>query len=220
MQICFLYIEINPVSMICKDLVAWVKKIRLTKEVAISKNCRFLFKFSDENNIAKLVVDMWGNCSTRLCQLTFPELNTFQIFLFHLYCRKSVNSLLNYTQNKLSKFLATFSINLWIFDLECHGQAPLKIVFVKFGNVFMKFRKLKSLHLENKKLDCHKNLVFSQHQSFPVLWVSDWHHQIGIREIVQLNSNKHVFQKQPFISVLQKSWILTGKELHQIKLQR
>ena len=39
MQTCFLCREINHVSVICKDLVAWVKKIRLTKEVAISKNC-------------------------------------------------------------------------------------------------------------------------------------------------------------------------------------
>ena len=38
-----LSLYINLVSMICKDLVAGVKKIRLTKEVAISKNCRFLF---------------------------------------------------------------------------------------------------------------------------------------------------------------------------------
>ena len=34
---------------------------------------------------------------------------------------------------------------------------------------------------------------------------SDWLHQIGIREFVQLNSIKHCLQKQPFISVLQKS---------------
>ena len=30
-----------------------------------------------------------------------------------------------------------------------------------------------------------------------------WRHQIGIREIVQMNSSKHGFQKQPFINVLQ-----------------
>ena len=93
MQTCFLYIEINHVSVICEDLVAWVKKIRLTKDITISKNCRLSFNFSDENNIAKLVVDMWGNCSNRLCQSTFC-----------FYFRKSVNSLLNYAQNKLSKF--------------------------------------------------------------------------------------------------------------------
>ena len=34
---------------------------------------------------------------------------------------------------------------------------------------------------------------------------SNWRHQIGIREFVQLNSIKHCLQKQPFISVLQKS---------------
>ena len=74
------------------------------KKLQFLKLAVFSFKFSDENNIAKLVVDMWGNCSYRLCQSTFPELNTFQIFLFRLYFRKSVNSLLNYAQNKLSKF--------------------------------------------------------------------------------------------------------------------
>ena len=66
-------------------------------------------------------------------------------------------------------FKPLFPVILRIFDLECHGQAPLKIAFVKFGDVFMKFRKIKSLHLENKKLDRPKNLVFSLHQSFPVL---------------------------------------------------
>ena len=69
----------------------------------------------------------------------------------------------------LKNFKPLFPVILRIFDLECHGQAPLKIAFVKFGDVFMKFRKIKSLHLENKKLDRPKNLVFSLHQSFPVL---------------------------------------------------
>ena len=35
-----------------------------------------------------------------------------------------------------------------------------------FGLVFMKIRKLKSLHQENKKLDLHKTKVFSLHKSF------------------------------------------------------
>ena len=112
-----------------------------------------LLKFSDENNIAKLVFNMWGNCCSRLCQLTFPKFNTFRIFLFRLHFRKFVNSLLNYPLNKLAKFLSTFSsnfINFWP-----HSQASLKIAFVKFGHIFMKFRKLKNLQLENKKLDCH-----------------------------------------------------------------
>ena len=39
----------------------------------------------------------------------------------------------------------------------------LKLVaFVKFGHVFMKFRKLVSLHMENKKLDRHKTEVANE----------------------------------------------------------
>ena len=43
-----------------------------------------------------------------------------------------------------------------IFDLECHGQASLKVVFVKFTYVFKVFSKLESLHVESKKLVRHK----------------------------------------------------------------
>ena len=56
-----------------------------------------------------------------------------------------------------------------MFDLECHGKASFKIAFVNFDHIFMNFRKLKSLQLENKKLGCHKK-VFSLHKSFPILW--------------------------------------------------
>ena len=111
-------------------------------------------------------------------------------------------------------FKPHFLVILRIFDLECHGQAPLKIAFVKFGDIFMKFRKLKSLHLENKKLDRPKNLVFSLHQSFPVLWISDWRHQIGIREFVQLNSVSNVF-KSSRSSVFYKKVVL--KDTHREK---
>ena len=45
---------------------------------------------------------------------------------------------------------------LRIFDLECHGQASLKVVFVKFTYVFKVFSKLESLHVESKKLVRHK----------------------------------------------------------------
>ena len=34
----------------------------------------FLWKFFDEDDIAKLVVDIWRNCSNRLCQSTSPTL--------------------------------------------------------------------------------------------------------------------------------------------------
>ena len=109
-----------------------------------------------------------------------------------------------------------------IFDLECHGQAPLKIVFVKFGDVFMKLWKLKSLQPENKKFDRHKNLVFSLHMSFPVLWISDDIIRLEFGKLfswIQINmvfksSRSSVFTKQLF------SRILTGKKLRQIKLQR
>ena len=52
--------------------------------------------------------------------------------------------------HNLQNFKPLFPIVLRIFDLECHGQASLKIAFVKFGHIFRKFRKLRSLHLENK----------------------------------------------------------------------
>ena len=49
MQTRLIYIVINrdikeskDISVICKDLVSWVKKTSLTKEVATFKNCCFL----------------------------------------------------------------------------------------------------------------------------------------------------------------------------------
>ena len=39
----------------------------------------------------------------------------------------------------------------------------LKLVdFVTFGHVFMKFKKVESLHMENKKLDRHKTEVANE----------------------------------------------------------
>ena len=57
------------------------------------------------------------------------KFNTFQIFLFCLYIRKFVNSLLSYPQIKksLQNFKPLFPLLLRIFDLECHGQASLKL---------------------------------------------------------------------------------------------
>ena len=66
------------ISIICKYLVSWVKKTSLTKKVETFKNC--CLKFSVENNIAKLAVDMWRNCSNRLYQSTFSVFNTFSEF--------------------------------------------------------------------------------------------------------------------------------------------
>ena len=42
-----------------------------------------------------------------------------------------------------------------MLDLDCHGQTSLKVAFVMFDLVLMKFRKLKSLNQENKKIDHH-----------------------------------------------------------------
>ena len=93
------------------------------------------------------------DCVNRL----FPNLILFQIFLFRLYIRKFVNSLLNYPQKiSLQNFKPLFPLILQIFDLECHGQTSLKAAFVKFAHVFMKFRKLESFHMENEILHRHK----------------------------------------------------------------
>ena len=48
-----------------------------------------------------------------------------------------------------------FPVILLSFDLECHCHTSLKVVFVMFGLVSMKFRKSKSLYCENKKFDLH-----------------------------------------------------------------
>ena len=94
---------------------------------------------------------------TDLVNRHFPNLILFQVFLFRLYIRKSVNSLLNYSQKiSLQNFNPLFPLILRIFDLECHSQTSLKASFVTFAQVFMKFRKLESLHMENKKLHHHK----------------------------------------------------------------
>ena len=87
----------------------------------------------------------------------FPNLRLFQIFLFGLNFRKFASSLHNYPKKiSLQNFKPLFPVILPILDLECHGQASLKLAFVKFFHVFIKFRKLESLHLENKKINRHK----------------------------------------------------------------
>ena len=92
------------------------------------------------------------DCVNRL----FPYLILFQIFLFRLNIKKFVNSLLNYAQKiSLQNFKPLFPSILRISDLECHGQTSLKVAFVKFAYVFMKFRKLESLYMENT-LNRHK----------------------------------------------------------------
>ena len=55
-----------------------------------------------------------------------------------------------------------------MFDHECNGQTSVNVAFVMFGPVFIKFRKLKTTHCENKKLDIHKTYIFSLNH--PILW--------------------------------------------------
>ena len=56
----------------------------------------------------------------------------------------------------LQNLKVIFLVILRIVDLECHDQTCVKVELVVFGLVFMKFRKLRSLYRENKKLDLHK----------------------------------------------------------------
>ena len=42
----------------------------------------------------------------------------------------------------LQSFKSLFPVVLQIFEPECHGQISLKTDFVKFGHVFIKFRKI------------------------------------------------------------------------------
>ena len=139
--------------MICKYLVPCVKKTSLTKKVSTFKNCRFpfldfLMKIIQQNQplIYEEIVP-----TDSISQL-FLNLILFQIFLFCLYIRNFVSSLLNYPQKiSLQNLKPLFPLILRIFDLECHDQTSLKV-----AHVFMKFRKLESLHMENKKLHHHK----------------------------------------------------------------
>ena len=62
--------------------------------------------------------------------------------------------------------------NWGILDLECHGQTFIKIELVMYGLRFMKFRKLRSICQEKKKLDLQKTKVFSLLKLFPILWAS------------------------------------------------
>ena len=64
----------------------------------------------------------------------------------------SIRATLIIQKVRFQKFKPLSPVILHIFDLECPNQPYLKI--------FMKFRKLKILHLTNKKLDCHKTYYF------------------------------------------------------------
>ena len=75
---------------------------------------------------------------------------------------------------RLQNLQLSFIVTLRIFDLECHGQT-VKVALVElvmFDLIFMKFRKLRSLYRENKKLNLHKTLIFSLFKSFSILLAS------------------------------------------------
>lgn len=65
---------------------------------------------------------------------------------------------------RLPNIESIFPLILRIFDHECNGQTSLNVAFVMFGPVFMKVRKLKNTHCENKTFDIHK--TFSLFKSF------------------------------------------------------
>ena len=92
-----------------------MKKTSLTKEVAeFLKIAIFSFKFSHENNIAKLAIGMSGNCSNRLFQSIFPTFNTFSICFYFTYFHFKISEYfltiprLNRTRNQQTTKIAKF----------------------------------------------------------------------------------------------------------------
>ena len=47
-----------------------------------------LLIFPDENNTAKLVGDMWGNCFNRLCQLLYDLIRIFKSSDWQMFYKK------------------------------------------------------------------------------------------------------------------------------------
>ena len=70
----------------------------------------------------------------------------------------------------MKNFKPIFPVILRRFDLKCHRQTSLKAALAPFGLAFIKFRKLKNLHWENKKRNLHKAYVHWPFQLFPILW--------------------------------------------------
>ena len=104
-QTCFIYIEINSwfkemknISVICKHLISWVKKT--TWGCIFWKLSFSLLIYSDENNIAKLVIDMSGNCSNRLCQLlsNWIQINIILKSASHKFYK--INVLISHNSNE------------------------------------------------------------------------------------------------------------------------
>ena len=73
--------------------------------------------------------------------------------------------------NLLFHFFFVISL-LRIFDLESHSQTSVKVGLVMFGLICMKFKKLRSLCRENKKLDPHQTQIVLLFKPFPILWAS------------------------------------------------
>ena len=86
----------------------------------------------------------------------FPNLILLRTLLFRLCLRKFVTGLLIRKKISFQNDKPIFPAILQILDLECHGQTSLEVTFVIFGLAFMKFRELKRLPRENKKLDLYK----------------------------------------------------------------
>ena len=76
---------------------------------------------------------------------------------------------INHQKLRLQNLKLIFLVTLRSFDHECHIQSTVKIELVTFVLVSVKFRKLRSLYRENKKLDLHKTSLF---MPFPILWAS------------------------------------------------
>ena len=71
-------------------------------------------------------------------------------------------------KGQLAKFWVVFPITVRIFDPEYHCQAYLRFAFVMLCLVFMKFRKLKSLHQENRKLHSLKTFTFKSLNNYSI----------------------------------------------------
>ena len=76
---------------------------------------------------------------------------------------------INHQKLRLQNLKLIFLVTLRSFDLECHIQSTVKIELVTFVLVSVKFRKLRSLYRENKKIDLHETSLF---MPFPILWAS------------------------------------------------
>ena len=76
----------------------------------------------------------------------FPKFNIFSILVILLASKKNCKSFGYLLTKKKQKKLkwhnskAIFAVILITFDLESYGQTSVKIVFVMFGLVFMKFK--------------------------------------------------------------------------------